>query len=89
MMDAVQNDVIGNKLWNGNQGMWKLVGIEDVVSGIVQGIEQRSDMVVIPKQNTMVARMPGLLRRMIERLSFNKKDIVETIEHAQSLVSKQ
>ncbi|GLC91093.1 short-chain dehydrogenase [Cupriavidus sp. TA19] len=80
MMEAVHANDAGLKLWNGNQGgLWKMVTLENVVAGILRGIERRSDMVVLPKQNTLVAKAPGFFRSFVETIGFKQSDIKEAI----------
>lgn len=82
MMDAVQTDPAANALWKGNTGIWKYVPIEDVVAGLVNAIEQRRDMVIVPKANTLVARAPGLFRNLIELIGFSRKGLAQTMQIA-------
>jgi NAD(P)-dependent dehydrogenase (short-subunit alcohol dehydrogenase family) len=80
MMDEVLADPAGVKIWDGNRkGLWKMVSLEEVVAGIVRGIERRADMVVVPRKNTLVARTPGLFRRLVERAGFRDGDIAAAI----------
>ncbi len=39
-------------------------------------------MIVVPKQNGLVARVPGLLRKIIERIGFKDDEIAEMIRLA-------
>jgi hypothetical protein len=39
-------------------------------------------MIAVPKQNGLVARMPGLLRKIIERIGFTDDEIAEMIRLA-------
>ncbi|WP_026472460.1 SDR family NAD(P)-dependent oxidoreductase [Alkanindiges illinoisensis] len=80
MMEAVQADPAGQAVWSGNTGIWKYVPIEDVVAGLVDAIERRRDIVIVPKANTLVARAPGLLRNLIELIGFNRKDLKKTMQ---------
>ena len=80
MMDAVQADPAGKAVWNGNTGIWKYVPIEEVVAGLVDAIERRRDIVIVPKNNTLVARAPGLLRNIIERIGFDNKQLAKTMQ---------
>ena len=83
MMDAIHTDPVSNRLWRGNKsGIWKMVSLESVVDAIVQGIEAREDMIVVPKQNGLVARVPGLLRKIIERMGFTDDEVAEMIRLA-------
>ncbi len=80
MMAEVHADAAGRKLWAGNEkGLWKMIPIETVVAAIVDGIETRRDFIVAPKQNTIVAKAPGLFRRFVEHLGFKDADITEAI----------
>ena len=56
--------------------------LESVVGAIVRGIEARADMIVVPEQNRLVARMPGLLRKIIERLGFTDDEIAQMVRLA-------
>lgn len=83
MMDEVLSDPAGVKIWDGNRkGLWKMVRLEDVVADIVRGIERRLDMIVVPRKNTLPALVPGLARRVIERLGFRDADIAAAIDVA-------
>lgn len=83
MMDRVHASPAGQKLWGGNQaGIWKMIPLAAVVEAAVKGIEDRSDIVVVPRQNTLVAKAPGLFRKIIERVGFNDRDLAEAINLA-------
>ena len=82
MMDAGIEGPCSSLVWNRHQGIWKFVAIEEVVHGLVDGIERRRDIVVVPKQNALVARAPGLMRRLIERIGFDDGRIVEAMRLA-------
>jgi hypothetical protein len=60
-----------------------MIPIEQVVDGIIAGIERRSATVVVPRMNRPVAAAPGLFRRLLERLGFND----QTITSASSLAT--
>ncbi|WP_417644233.1 SDR family NAD(P)-dependent oxidoreductase [Acinetobacter baumannii] len=79
LMDTIQNDPAGKAVWKGNSGIWKYVSIEEVVSGVVESIEQRKDMTVVPKINTPIAKAPALFRNVIEFLGFNRKQLKQTM----------
>lgn len=83
MMDAVQNDPAGHALWKGNSGIWKYISIEEVVSGVVDSIERRKDINIVPKTNTLIARAPGLFRNLIEFLGFNSKQLKQIMRLAE------
>jgi NAD(P)-dependent dehydrogenase (short-subunit alcohol dehydrogenase family) len=83
MMAVIHTDPVGNRIWRGNKsGIWKMVSLESVVDAIVRGIEAREDMIVVPKQNGLVARVPGLLRKIIERIGFTDDEIAQMIRLA-------
>ncbi|MCE1270594.1 MAG: SDR family NAD(P)-dependent oxidoreductase [Acinetobacter sp.] len=83
MMDAVQSDPAGKAVWKGNTGIWKYVAIETVVSELVEGIEKRKDIVIVPKTNKFVAKAPGLFRNIIELIGFNQKQLKQTMRLAE------
>lgn len=86
MMDAVQANQAGSTLWEGNRsGVWKMVTLQEVVQAIVSGIEQRRDMVVVPRSNTLVARAPGLFRPLIEWLGFQRERTANAVAQSQRL----
>lgn len=83
MMDDVKADPAGRTLWGGNErGLWKMVPLEKVISGIVSGIERRSDLIVVPRSLALTAKAPGLLRHVIERLGFRTQTISRAMELA-------
>jgi len=85
MMDEVQADPAGYTLWGGNKkGFWKMIPLETVVDSVVAGIERRSKLIVPTRQNAVVARVPGLLRPIVDRLGF----VGNTIPDAIAKVSK-
>ncbi|KQV61562.1 SDR family NAD(P)-dependent oxidoreductase [Duganella sp. Root336D2] len=84
LMEQIHADAAGVKLWGGNKGgLWRMISRDEVVDGVIRGIERRSDMVVLPAQNTLIAKAPGLFRKMAERLGFKSADIVEAIALAE------
>ena len=85
MMDEVVADPAGNTLWGGNEkGLWKFMPREQVVADIVAGIERRADIVISPKANTLIAKMPGIFRPVIERIGFRGTTIPDAIAKASS-----
>lgn len=79
LMDTIQNDPAGKAVWKGNSGIWKFISIEEVISGVVESIERRKDMTVVPKINTPIAKAPALFRNVIEFLGFNRKQLKQTM----------
>jgi len=89
MMDQVHADAAGVKLWGGNKGgLWRMISRDQVADGVIRGIERRSDMIVLPAQNTLVAKAPGLFRKMAETLGFKSTDIVEAIALAEKKIRR-
>jgi len=83
MMDAVKDDPAGTTLWGGNQkGLFKMVGLDTVVAATVAGIERRATVIVAPRRNAPVARVPGLVRPIIDRIGFPGNTIPNAIAHA-------
>ncbi|MDE2419635.1 MAG: SDR family NAD(P)-dependent oxidoreductase [Gammaproteobacteria bacterium] len=80
MMDAIQADPAGRAVWNSNTGIWKYVSIDEVVAGLVDAIERRRDIVIVPKKNTFIARAPGLLRNAIELMGFNSEGLAKMMQ---------
>jgi NAD(P)-dependent dehydrogenase (short-subunit alcohol dehydrogenase family) len=84
MMDQVHADAAGVKLWGGNKGgLWRMISREEVVDGVIRGMERRSDMVVLPARNALIAKAPGFFRKVAEKLGFKSADIVEAIDLAE------
>lgn len=80
MMDEVLSDPAGVKIWGGNRGgLWKMVPLEQVVAGVIDGIRHRRDLVVVPRQNSIPARAPGFFRRFIEWVGFRDTEIAQAI----------
>ncbi len=83
MMDGVFADEAGNRIWDGNKGgIWKMVTLESVMAAIVEGIEQRSDMIVAPKRIGLIARAPGVFRKAVEVLGFKDSEIEQAVAAA-------
>lgn len=76
LMDHVHRDPAGHELWGGNEkGVLKMIPLQDVVDGIVEGIERRSTKIVVPKSLTLTANAPGFFRQIFERLGFRDSSI--------------
>lgn len=83
MMDNVHADPAGMRLWGGNKkGLWKMVPRATVVDDIVTGIERRSSMIVCPKRNALFARIPGLVRPLVDRVGFPGRTVPDAIDLA-------
>ncbi|SCZ05724.1 MULTISPECIES: SDR family NAD(P)-dependent oxidoreductase [unclassified Pseudomonas] len=79
MMEAVIAGPSSTLVWNNHQGIWQFVALERVVTALVECIEQRRDLVTVPSSQGLVARAPGLLRRLIERIGFNAGKVAEAV----------
>ncbi len=89
MMDQAIKSPAGNKLWKGNNaGLFKMVPLEKVVKGIVKGIENRSEMIFVPKENSFVAHLPRLFRKLLEAIEFKDDEIAAMIKAAKPPANK-
>jgi len=80
MLDEVHADPAGTTLWGGNtRGIWKAVPIDTVVDATIRGIERRSPLVVPSRTNALVARIPGLVRPLVDRIGFRGTTIPDAI----------
>ena len=80
MMDEVHSDPAGTTIWGGNaRGLWKMIPLADVVDSIVSGIERRAAMIVPTRQNAIAARVPGLIRPVVDRIGFRGNMIPDAI----------
>ncbi|MEP9320332.1 SDR family NAD(P)-dependent oxidoreductase [Pseudomonas sp. LABIM340] len=80
MMDAVVDGPCSTLVWNNHQGIWKFVSLEQVVNALVDCIERRRDLVTVPGSNSLVAKAPGLFRRLIERIGFDAGRVDEAVQ---------
>lgn len=79
MMEAVITGPSSTLVWNNHQGIWQFVALERVVSGLVECIEQRRDLMTVPRSQGLVAKAPGLLRRLIEWMGFDPGKVAEAV----------
>ena len=80
MMDDIHADAAGRTLWGGNdKGLWKMVPITSVVDAVVTGIERRANLIVAPRRNALVARIPGLIRPLVDRIGFPSTTVPDAI----------
>lgn len=83
MMDDVLADPAGRELWGGNEkGLWRMVTLQTVTTDILNGIERRADLIVIPKTNTPIAKAPGVFRPFFDRFGFRGQTVRRAIELA-------
>jgi len=82
LMDQVLADPAAQLLWNNQTGLWKMIPLEDVVDGAVHMIEKRSDLLILPRTNTLIGRAPGLFRPLLERIGFRSERIQGAIDAA-------
>ena len=79
MMEDVIDGPCSTLVWNNHEGLWKFVALGQVIAALVDCIEQRRDMVTVPRSNNLVAKAPGLLRRLIERIGFDATRVQEAV----------
>ena len=83
MMDDVHSDPAGNTLWGGNKsGLWKMIPLETVVDSAVTGIEKRSALIVPTRANALAARIPGVVRPLVDKLGFPGTTIPDAMAQA-------
>lgn len=87
MMEHVHADPAASAVWGGNErGLWKMVPLKVVVDAIIDGIEKRSDLIVVPKSLALTARIPGIVRPFVDRLGFPGTTIRDAIALAAARV---
>lgn len=79
MMEAIHADPGGSLVWNHHKGMWKFVELEEVVSALVDCVERRRDLVTVPRRHQVIARVPGLVRRIIEMIGMDDGRVAEAV----------
>lgn len=80
MMDEVQDDAAGSIVWGGNKrGLWKMITLDEVVSAALDGISRRAPLIVAPRTNSLFARVPGIIRPLVERVGFPGRTIPDAI----------
>lgn len=79
MMEDVIDGPCSTLVWNNHTGLWKFVALDQVIAALVDCIEKRQDMVTVPRSNSLVAKAPGLLRRLIERIGFDTTRVAEAV----------
>lgn len=83
MMDEAQADPAGNTLWGGNKkGLWKMLPLETVVDSMVTGIEKRAKIIVPGRTNALAARIPGLVRPLVDKIGFPGTTIPDAMAQA-------
>lgn len=80
LMEAIADGPSSTLVWNNHKGLWKFVSLEEVVSALVSSIEKRAEINTAPSSNNLVAKAPGLFRKLIERFGFDDKRVVEAVE---------
>jgi len=79
MMEAVVDGPSSTLVWNNHKGLWKFVSLEDVVAALVSSIEKRAEINTVPSRNSLVAKAPGLFRKLVERFGFDDKRVEEAV----------
>lgn len=89
MMERTFNDPAGKQIWNGNTSVFfKMAPLEHVVKSIVKGIEKRSEMIFVPRNNSLVAHLPRFFRKVIEAFEFKDDAVAAMIKAAKSAPPK-
>ncbi len=83
MIDEVLNDPVALKIWNDFKGVFEVLSIDDVVPAVVDGIERRTQQLVVPRKLGVARIAPGGMRPLVER-SYPDKNIQEAIELSRS-----
>jgi NAD(P)-dependent dehydrogenase (short-subunit alcohol dehydrogenase family) len=77
-----ENDA-GNALWGAHKEFpFKTVAINDVVDAAIAAIENRAEIVTVPRMNGIIASSPGLFRKFIERIGFKDKNVRKAMSFA-------
>lgn len=75
MMTQVINEPCSQWVWNGHTGIWKFAEFDSVIQTLVECVADRSELVTVPRSHAMIAKTPGLMRKMIERIGFKSKKV--------------
>ena len=84
MMDALMGNACSELIFDSYRGIWKFVSLEAVVKALVNGIASRHQLITVPGNNAIMARMTGLLRPLIDRFGFSDDRIAEAIQRHQN-----
>ncbi|GAB3276685.1 SDR family NAD(P)-dependent oxidoreductase [Kineosporia babensis] len=85
MTEKSRGDQAGRTLYSQDPyGLWTMVPLEQVVRDIVAGIERRARLITTPRRLSLVARAPGLVQPLIDRVGFPGTTITEAIAHTSS-----
>ncbi len=85
IISTIEQDPAGHLLFDSNQKWpWKMIPKGLVVRDIVRGIEGRKRRIVIPRQNKIIARLPALGQRLVERI-LRRDDKLERVMEAERL----
>lgn len=79
MMDALMDNACSELVFNHYRGLWQFVALEQVVQALTEGIVHRRELITVPGRNSLVARMPGLLRPLIEKIGLRDDRIAEAL----------
>jgi NAD(P)-dependent dehydrogenase (short-subunit alcohol dehydrogenase family) len=81
LMDMVDDDAAGQKLWGGNKGqLFGYIERDDVVKAAVRGIQNRRRRIVVPSRFAGMALVSGALLPAIEFVGFRKKNVRKAID---------
>jgi NAD(P)-dependent dehydrogenase (short-subunit alcohol dehydrogenase family) len=88
MMYALVDNPCSMLVWNNHQGIWKFAELEEVVGSLIYTLENRRDMVTVPRQNAFIAGASGFLRPFIEKIGFDRKRVVKAVQLSEATAAK-
>lgn len=84
LLDNISNNAAGTSLWGAHKKFpFKAVSIEDVVNAAINAIENRKEIVTIPRVNKVIAYAPGLFRKFVERIGFKENNVRQAVAFAE------
>jgi NAD(P)-dependent dehydrogenase (short-subunit alcohol dehydrogenase family) len=81
MIAEALEDPVTRAIWGDFRGPFTPVPIDSVVAAIIGGIEHRKGQVVVPRTFLPIAKATGLLRPIMDRATFRRRDIRRAIDH--------
>lgn len=83
LLDNISENDAGNALWGAHKEFpFKTVAINEVVDAAIAAIENRAEIVTVPRMNGIIANAPGLFRKFIERIGFKDKNVRKAMSFA-------
>tara|TARA_R110001592_G_scaffold63585_6_gene194881 strand:- start:3046 stop:3879 length:834 start_codon:yes stop_codon:yes gene_type:complete len=83
LLQNISDNSAGNALWGEHKEFpFKTVTINEVVDAAIAAIENRTEIVTVPSINGIIARAPGLFRKLIEGIGFKDKNVRKAMSFA-------